>query len=122
MVVCNVKFKYSITNIGHGGGGRVDEEEMEERVVEILQLIDDVIYTLENDGIELYDKIEKIKREYERSGYYEVPEINKGLLISARYIAGKIVLEVEELMKLLSLKGEVEELMKLLSQNGSEKT
>lgn len=97
----------------------VDEEEMEERAVEILQLIDNVIYTLENDGIELNDKIEKIRREYERSGYYEVPEINKGLLISARYIAEKIVIEVEELMKLLSLKGEVEELLKLSSQKGS---
>jgi hypothetical protein len=119
MVVCNVKFKYSITNVGRGGGGMVDEEEMEERAVEILQLIDNVIYTLENDGIELNDKIEKIRREYERSGYYEVPEINKGLLISARYIAEKIVIEVEELMKLLSLKGEVEELLKLSSQKGS---
>ena len=73
---------------------------------EVLELIDEIIRELGDDYVRLGKKIYEIKREYERAGPNEVPKIRKELLISVRYIAKRVELEVEELTELLSLNGD----------------
>jgi hypothetical protein len=74
----------------------------EKETGEMLELIDEVIRELDDDYVRLGKKIYEIKHEYERTGPDEVPEIRKELLISVRYIAKRVELEVEELIGLLS--------------------
>ena len=73
---------------------------------EVLELIDEIIHELDNDYVRLGKTIYEIKREYERAEPDEVPEIRKELLISVRYIAKRVVLEVEELIELLTSNGD----------------
>lgn len=73
---------------------------------EMLELIDEVIHELDDDYIRLGKKIYEIKREYERVEPNKVPEISEELLISARYIAKRVELEVEGLIELLSSNGD----------------
>jgi len=70
---------------------------------EVLELIDEIIRELSDDYVRLGKTIYEIKHEYGRAGPDEVPEISKELLISVRYIAKRVELEVEELIDLLSL-------------------
>lgn len=77
--------------------------EAEERAVERLRLIDGVVYKLDKDIDDLCDMFRKIKNEYEDARPGEAPEIDKGLLLGSLYTAKRVVLEIEELIKLLAL-------------------
>jgi len=78
----------------------------EKETEEVLELIDEIIRELEDDYVRLGKTIYEIKREYERAGPNGVPKIRKELLISVRYIAKRVELEVEELIELLTSNGD----------------
>jgi hypothetical protein len=72
---------------------------------EMLRSIGEVINKLDNDCIDLRNKILEIEHEYQRARPDKIPEISKELLISVRYTAKRVELEAEELIELLTLNG-----------------